>query len=127
MAKGYSVQKNCVIFPDFLLPWGHDVVVVSTEYVFSIAIMGRFYLEFSRCVLILFFHLCERPQYFKKQIYLALTLTWEERFLLCQSAHGVFLAGNISIVGKCPKYPLFSFPPSLFSLACGWICVGANL
>lgn len=83
MAKLVSVQKNCVIFADFLLPRGHDVAVVSTEFVLSIAIVGRFYLEFSQCVLILFFHLCERPQYLKKQIDLASALTWEQRFLLC--------------------------------------------
>lgn len=39
MAKLYSVQKNCFIFTDFLLPQGHDAAVVSTEYVLSIAML----------------------------------------------------------------------------------------
>lgn len=37
-AKLYCVQKNCFTFADFV-PQGHDVAVVSTEFVLSIAML----------------------------------------------------------------------------------------
>lgn len=39
MAKIYTVQKNCFIFTDFLLPQGYDAAVVSSEYELSNAVL----------------------------------------------------------------------------------------
>lgn len=45
--------------------------------------VGRIYLEFSKDVCWwYFFHLCERPQSYRKQTDLASTLRWEESILL---------------------------------------------
>lgn len=117
MAKLYSVQKNCFIFTEFccLRDMMQQLFQLSMCYVLPCCwevLSGIF----PGRVLMVFFHLCEKPQYYKQQIDLASTLTWLESILL----PFLLVALSLSWQYTCIHHSPFLIP---LSLACWYVQV----
>lgn len=103
--------KEFFIFADFLLPRGHDVAVVSTEDVLSIAVLwGGFIWNFPRMCADVVFSFLWKASVLQEADWSYLSPHLGGELPALPSARGIFLAGNLFIIGKYPKYPLFLFP-----------------